>query len=710
MGRPQALNEYPEIDLKLGIKSSLPRIKSTIGLFILLWKIANKPGELVYGEEVNGAIECESDLLNKFINAYGVLLTENNDEIKNIINNNQLFKSQCEALIVAFELVLKLGKFTFTDSRSLSSERTGGNRYSKCITYSSNMDLIDALISIDSISQEADKVLLSWAGFSVGSTSIEVEKSIKRMITVFAEGASFLLKDGENDIVFNLSSVYREILSVGNCEISSDAEAKGPLRILKSLLSDDLLLSIKNENGTIVENGISLDGYKNRVDTTLSLNPKRVNQQIDSDKQVNHNSDDAKNILLYGVPGVGKSYTIKTQYCDDKTHMERVVFHPDYTYSDFVGQILPTTNGEKISYPFIPGPFTRILKKAVENKKEQFYLIIEEINRGNAPAIFGEIFQLLDRNENGESEYQINNSDIAKTVYKDESEGIRIPANLNIIATMNTADQNVFTLDTAFKRRWRMRNIPNNIEECDYALNLICDRNIKWLEFATKINEKIIEFGEGNLGSEDNRLGSYFVKESELKDPKVFGEKVLMYLWNDAFKFDRSKIFKTEYKTLEQLLKAFESDIRFGVFLDTLGFDNTTINDQQMANSSDDTEISVSDYLQDKNPQMVSLYEKLSSQISSDISDMYIGAVKNYIAFRIQPNRTKNNNFAEIHIKQSKITINIKEPDVEELKIGRTLSPSYKWSLDYEISLEKEDDITLIKQAIINCYQNIKGQ
>ncbi|MDE5952055.1 MAG: AAA family ATPase, partial [Acetatifactor sp.] len=133
-----------------------------------------------------------------------------------------------------------------------------------------------------------------------------------------------------------------------------------------------------------------------------------------------------ENILLYGVPGAGKSWTIEHEYCDDDACMERLVFHPDYMHSDFVGQIMPVVeNGSnKVTYRFVPGPFTKIVKKAYENPTKSYFLVIEEINRGNAPAIFGEIFQLLDRRTtDGEgfkkctSEYGITNPDIARELY-----------------------------------------------------------------------------------------------------------------------------------------------------------------------------------------------------------------------------------------------------------------------------------------------------
>ena len=177
------------------------------------------------------------------------------------------------------------------------------------------------------------------------------------------------------------------------------------------------------------------------------------------------------NVLLYGVPGSGKSWTIEHEYCKPESVVERLVFHPDYTYSDFIGQILPTVAEDgQVSYKFTPGPFTNILREAYNNPGKEYILIIEEINRGNAPAIFGEVFQLLDRKVEirdidddgypiGTSEYGITNMNIAEEMYgKDrKTEKVRIPSNLSIIGTMNTSDQNVFTLDTAFQRRWDMR-------------------------------------------------------------------------------------------------------------------------------------------------------------------------------------------------------------------------------------------------------------
>lgn len=300
------------------------------------------------------------------------------------------------------------------------------------------------------------------------------------------------------------------------------------------------------------------------------------------------------NVLLYGVPGSGKSWTIEHEYCKKETNVERLVFHPDYTYSDFIGQILPNVDDDgQVSYKFTSGPFTNILADAYRNPEKEYILIIEEINRGNAPAIFGEVFQLLDRKTEirdfdddgypvGTSEYGITNANIAKIVYGDPKHKVRIPSNLSILGTMNTSDQNVFTLDTAFQRRWEMRLIENNFEHVDRNLAdaVILDTGITWEVFCTQINNIIVGNNARMTSAEDKRLGAYFVhlrdlrydqemgnlsdgeydnlrrKEEDksiteaekerldtirnaMKQNRKFPEKVIKYLWDDAFKFNR---------------------------------------------------------------------------------------------------------------------------------------------------------------------------
>ena len=340
--------------------------------------------------------------------------------------------------------------------------------------------------------------------------------------------------------------------------------------------------------------------FELRENTNLTENqPQEIEESTNSNAPVRISG--GTNILLYGVPGSGKSWTIEHEYCKKDSKVRRLVFHPDYTYSDFIGQILPNVsdNGQ-VSYKFTPGPFTTILRDAYQNPDKEYILIIEEINRGNAPAIFGEVFQLLDRIKDnseirhktvGTSEYGIFNENIAKVVYDDPRHKVRIPSNLSIIGTMNTSDQNVFTLDTAFQRRWEMRLIENNFEHVDKKLAnaQILDTGVTWRTFCTEINDIIVGNNARMTSSEDKRLGAYFVhlqdleyddkmgnltdgeydslREKEendalseqekiriaeirtaMKQNRKFPEKVIKYLWDDAFKFNREIVFNiTEY-------------------------------------------------------------------------------------------------------------------------------------------------------------------
>ena len=295
------------------------------------------------------------------------------------------------------------------------------------------------------------------------------------------------------------------------------------------------------------------------------------------------------NKLYYGVPGSGKSKKIDDELNEiPESQKERVLFHPDYTYSDFIGQILPEVKDEQINYSFAPGPFTKILEKAFHNPDKEFYLIIEELNRGNAPAIFGDVFQLLDRvkehSENNEypigtSEYSITNLDIAKSIYnnsefKEYGEKVRIPSNLSIIASMNTSDQNVFTLDTAFQRRWNMEMVDNDFENVDkdFYNTGVMETDVSWKEFNTRINDIILEKNQSMMSSEDKRLGVYFVNKEEVKNTELFAQKVIKYLWDDAFKFSREEVFDNKYTSLEYIIKDLKDNEveKFSIFEKTI--------------------------------------------------------------------------------------------------------------------------------------------
>lgn len=444
------------------------------------------------------------------------------------------------------------------------------------------------------------------------------------------------------------------------------------------------------------------------VTLTLELNLDYENTADENGELIAEEPVDegAENILLYGVPGCGKSYTIKTEYCNNDDYMERAVFHPDYTYSDFVGQILPKVDGGHIEYRFEPGPFTRILKKAVESPEESFYLVVEEINRGNAPAIFGDIFQLLDRNENGCSEYGVSNENIASYVYGNVTTKIKIPGNLFVLATMNTSDQNVFTLDTAFKRRWTMRMIENNIDACEYANHQICAWGITWGTFAKVINQKIIELGENNLSNEDNRLGAYFVRKADLNDAERFGEKVLMYLWNDAFKFDHDKVFKADYRTLDELIAGFIR-VGFAVFNDDISFENMAEETDNIVESDNPT---AEQYLEGKNPELSEVYHTLFEAVSDRISNAYESSVGSLTYVAWKANDIRKASFADVMIKRNSIVISCEIPTNEELRaVGEQIPVDNHHNHYFKIIFDPNQTNQIV-EAIVDSYNQLKVQ
>lgn len=615
MLRPNAIKEYDNPDLKLGIKSSLPNVKSTLGLLFMFWQSSDEKCELAYSQMSSDKIILSEEFRMKLIKTYSSIYEScgiTDEEFIEKINENQIFKSQLESLIVAFELIWRLGKIKFSDGKSVSSERTGRKRYPKIIVFSKNMDIIDTLLSTDQ--NEFSKILLSWIGLDI-KVKHEKEKALLKLLVYLSEESVYKLVDEEKNVIFNMNNIYTKLIENENSivDINGSKEPKGPLRILKSLLKDEMnpYISYTAPNGVKISNGMrnELKAYQCRVDTSLSLlNTKyiidKINENTHGNEQDETRVSGGDNILLYGVPGSGKSYTIEMEYCNDFNFIERVVFHPDYMNTDFVGQILPTVKGEgdekEITYDFTPGPFTRILKKAFNNPMYHYYLIIEEINRGNAPAIFGEIFQLLDRNDNGESSYKITNYNIANEIFNEKEKPIYIPSNLHILSTMNTADQNVFTLDTAFQRRWNMKMVENDVSRAKHGAIEILDTNVTWETFHTVINHQIITSSVTTLSSEDKRLGAYFVTENVLKYHSdsssqeeivnkygvapddyrkiasitkdlnsKFGDKVIKYLWDDAFKFNREDLFASGYKTLDKVLGDFNSlthNKRFDIF------------------------------------------------------------------------------------------------------------------------------------------------
>lgn len=274
--------------------------------------------------------------------------------------------------------------------------------------------------------------------------------------------------------------------------------------------------------------------------------------------------------IFFGTPGSGKSYKIKEATKGKKVH--RTTFHPDSDYASFVGCYKPTMlSSSDISYTFVPQVFTEAYIDAWQHRDEQVYLVIEEINRGNCAQIFGDLFQLLDRNAEGESDYRIKaDHDLRDYLYSQlgkESDGIKngelcLPSNLHILATMNTSDQSLFPMDSAFKRRWDWEYVPIDYSEkadSSHFIITLGEQKYRWVDFLKEVNQRIIDA----TASEDKQMGNFFIKGDIGEDE--FKSKVMFYLWNE--------VCCDEYRTGKNFFRS-DSDIEFSfneLFLDDLG-------------------------------------------------------------------------------------------------------------------------------------------
>ena len=349
------------------------------------------------------------------------------------------------------------------------------------------------------------------------------------------------------------------------------------------------------------------DDNKNSIEKTIYLttgfSANRFDPSTIQSSFKNNTNQDFRQKIYYGAPGTGKSYFVDQKAKENfGNNYERVTFHNNYTYANFIGTYKPVPkDGQEdvITYSYVPGVLTKLLVKALKNPDQNYLLIIEEINRAHAAAVFGDFFQLLDRDGNYKSEYKISTSEdltryFKKTFNQDEENidnvknhlgqeynQVILPANLFIWATMNSADQGVMPIDTAFKRRWEMEyiHIDKNEEliKGKYQFNIGKDNKITWNDFRKTINNYLSSSASMKI-NEDKLMGTYFISKKTLEQYenqpaellKIIKNKVLYYLFDDVVKPYRSTFFASnKANTFLQLCNNFDND-GIGVFNDDL--------------------------------------------------------------------------------------------------------------------------------------------
>lgn len=550
---PQPIKKRIPQNARLGIKSSLSNLKRVVSLVYLLYLANGKKGRIDYSEEYSEGELTKIRLkepYKKYVSAFFAP-----GEADMAIAANPLITSQLEPLQVGLELVFQLGKINFVDKKANSAERTGSNRYAKTIYFSTNLILLDTYFSALEESKR-NRFLAAWMKNKESGTDSDVDNAVYQMLTAFTENLKMSVDNGIADITFEQEGIYKELLS-GNTVIGKDVhEDVGPLRIYKSFVKEGMhpYVSLSKNDFAAKVNGHILQNYLSLVSTALDLKNSEIPNGSDTEEVNNIGLEDVQaadvtgtvQTIYYGCPGTGKSHEVKRlteglddekiiKFDDGKTNVFRTTFHPDYDYSTFVGCYKPVKEDGHLDYRFVPQVFTNAYVTAKKHPDTPVYLIIEEINRGNCAQIFGDLFQLLDR-ENGVSKFPVDAEEELMKYLRDEAHmedyrKISLPANLNIYATMNTSDQSLFPMDSAFKRRWEMKYIKIDYanKAADYKFT-VGDKDYHWLEYLPCFNEKITLASD----SEDKQMGEFFIRSN--MTAMEFKNKVMFYLWNDVCK------------------------------------------------------------------------------------------------------------------------------------------------------------------------------
>ena len=368
--------------------------------------------------------------------------------------------------------------------------------------------------------------------------------------------------DGEKiKVVLKLSPSrgdYKVYQNEGGDELSLKTFLRENLRLSEERNSEDYLIISKQSRDRYLFSHIPKDSPCYELLTSLKID--RLYGSGAAYSEAMNAQENPAQIIYFGAPGSGKSHKVAQDLSGVKEeNIFRTTFHPDYDYASFVGCYKPEMEEGEIKYAFTPQVFTNAYVRAWEHPNEKIYLVIEEINRGNCAQIFGDLFQLLDRKDDGTSCYYIRaDKDLADYLQHALSGGAKrgieggnlcLPPNLHIIATMNTSDQSLFPMDSAFKRRWDWEYIPINysdeVKSGQFVIT-INDKNYKWATFLKAVNRHIRDLTH----SEDKQMGNFFVKNSIEKE--AFKSKVMAYLWHE--------VCKDEYGTQGNFFRSYEEE------------------------------------------------------------------------------------------------------------------------------------------------------
>ena len=607
MSYPKYAKRRIPIDALTGIKSSLSNLRQVISLTYLLFVVNGRKSFIDYCISIDSkTLTIKKDLLSAISN----YLSPNSID-ESVINENPLVKNQYEPLYVGMTLLFRLGNLKMKGKQN-TAERTGGLRFPKQIYFASNMFVLDLILSGFSeedlkkslcewlnnqkaSNKDFEYKVCAFLSVCTAFTQFKVRNNDGEEIFFQTEGIFQSISEGGNEVT-----------------IDDGKENVGPTRIYKNVIREELEPWIKQSSHGLYfaeSDNITAQEFSQILSTTLDICNVKDDSIIKADIPQEEPSTTHSLLplqkIFYGAPGTGKSFSIKSVIAEhmsidvDQVDMEadnifRTTFHPDYDYAQFVGCYKPTKekNGD-ITYDFVPQVFVNALVEAYggvqpaksssntsattdqvadgETKKDDLneeetvveqtvesevetqavkpvYLVIEEINRGNCAQIFGDIFQLLDRNANGESEYSISvDRDLREYLEINCPNAIcngkiKLPANLSIIATMNTSDQSLFPMDSAFKRRWEWEYVKIE-NKTDFEIEVDATHKYNWKDFQKAVNDII----KVKTNSEDKQMGDYFIKKNVTLNE--FVNKVMFYLWNDICKENyhtEDNFFRTE--------------------------------------------------------------------------------------------------------------------------------------------------------------------